>query len=145
MGISYAVVTKVKELTEDKRYGEAFDLLQGEDIFQSLNPQFLRSCGKTYLETDHFTEAREALVKAHIMAPESTWIIYDLVHLYIKMGYYTRANNYYELYEHYTNDQDVGRLHLQYMLKKSQRVEAKELLPILERASEEEYSDEWGF
>ncbi|MBR1567604.1 MAG: hypothetical protein IJ648_01455 [Lachnospiraceae bacterium] len=145
MGISYAVVTKVKELTEEKRYGEAFDLLQGEDIFQSYNPQFLRCCGKVYLETDHFPESREALVKAHIMAPEAARIIYDMVHLYIKMGYYTRAGSYYELYEHYTSEQDVGRLYLQYMLKKAQRVEAKELLGILERAVEEEYSDEWGF
>lgn len=145
MGISYAVVTKVKELTEEKRYGEAFDLLQGEDIFQSLNPQFLRSCGKTYLETGHYPEAREALVKSHIMAPESTRIIYDLVHLYSKMGYYTRANNYYHLYEYFTSEQDVGRLYLQYMLKKAQRVEAKELLAILERACEDDYSDEWGF
>jgi len=145
LGISYAVVTKVKELTEEKRYGEAFDLLQGEDIFQSYNPQFLRSCGKVYLETDHFPESREALIKAHIMAPEAIRIIYDLVHLYIKMGYYTRAKSYYELYEHYTSEQDVGRSYLQYMMKKAQRVEAKELLPILEHAVEEEYSDEWGF
>lgn len=145
LGISYAVVTKVKEYTEMKQYGEALDLLEGEDIFQSLNPQFLRCCGKIYLETDHFYESREALIKAHVMAPESIRIIYDLVHLYLKMGYYTRANKYYELYEKLAPADDVGKLYLQYMIKKAQRVEAGELLVILEKACEEEYSDDWGF
>ena len=81
VGISYAVVTRVKELTENRQFGEALDLLEGEDIFQSLNPQFLRCCGEVYLETNRFYESREALVKAHIMAPEGNRIIFDLIHL----------------------------------------------------------------
>lgn len=145
LGISYAIVTKVKELTERKQYGDALDLLEGEDIFQSLNPQFLRCCGEVYLETDHFFEGRKALVQAHVMAPEAIRIIYDLVHLYLKMGYYTRAKHYFELYECYVSKNDIGKLQLQYMLQKAQRVDAKELLGILERICEEEYTDDWGF
>lgn len=145
LGISYVVVTKVKEYTERKQYGEALDLLEGEDIYQSLNPQFLRCCGEIYLETNHFFESRKALVQAHAMAPEAVRVIYDLVHLYLKMGYYTRAKQYYELYECFASKDDIGRLHLQYMLQKAQRVDAKELLGVLERACEEEYTDVWGF
>ena len=63
------MVTKVKELTETRQYGEALDLLEGEDIFQSLNPQFLRCCGEVYLENERYYESRKALVQAHIMAP----------------------------------------------------------------------------
>lgn len=145
LGISYAIVTKVKELTETRQYGEAFDLLEGEDIFQSLNPQFLRCCGEVYLENNHFYESREALVRAHIMAPEGNRIIYDLVHLYLKMGYFQKAKQYYEIYQHHAVADDVGTLYLQYMIQKAQRVEAKELLGILEKACEEQYSDEWAF
>lgn len=145
VGISYAVVTKVKELTETRQYGEALDLLEGEDIFQSLNPQFLRSCGEVYLENNRFYESREALVRAHIMAPEGNRIIYDLVRLYLKMGYFQRAKQYYEIYVHNAVADDTGKLFLQYMIQKAQRVEAKELLEILEKACEEQYSDEWGF
>lgn len=145
LGISYVIVTKVKELTELKQYGEALDLLEGEDIFQSLNPQFLRCCGEVYLETDRFFESRKALVQAHVMAPEAIRIIYDLVHLYLKMGYYTRAKQYFELYKCFAAKDDIGKLHLQYMLQKAQRVDAKELLGILEQACEEEYKDDWGF
>ncbi|MCM1495651.1 MAG: hypothetical protein NC089_07635 [Bacteroides sp.] len=145
MGISYAVVTKVKELTETRQYGEALDLLEGEDIFQSLNPQFLRSCGEVYLENERFYESREALVRAHIMAPEGNRIIYDLVRLYLKMGYFQRAKLYYEIYIHHAVADDTGKLYLQYMIQKAQRVEAGELLEILEKACEEQYSDEWGF
>lgn len=145
MGISYAVVTKVKELTETRQYGEALDLLEGEDIFQSLNPQFLRSCGEVYLENNRFYESREALVRAHIMAPEGNRIIYDLVRLYLKMGYFQRAKIYYEIYVHNAVADDTGKLYLQYMIQKAQRVEAGELLEILEKACEEQYSDEWGF
>lgn len=145
MGISYAVVTKVKELTETRQYGEALDLLEGEDIFQSLNPQFLRSCGEVYLENNRFYESREALVRAHIMAPEGNRIIYDLVCLYLKMGYFQRAKLYYEIYIHHAVADDTGKLYLQYMIQKAQRVEAGELLEILEKACEEQYSDEWGF
>lgn len=145
LGISYAVVTKVKELTETRQYGEALDLLEGEDIFQSLNPQFLRSCGEVYLENNRFYESREALVRAHIMAPEGNRIIYDLVYLYLKMGYFQRAKIYYEIYVHNAVADDTGKLYLQYMIQKAQRVEAGELLGILEKACEEQYSDEWGF
>lgn len=145
LGISYAIVTKVKELTESRQYGEAFDILNGQDIFQSLNPQFLRCCGKVYLENDRFYESREALVRAHIMAPEGSRILYDLVHLYLKMGYFKRARQYYEIYAHNAVGNDVEILHLQYMLKKAQRVDAAELLEILQKACEERYSDEWGF
>lgn len=145
MGISYAVVTKVKELTEARRYGEALDLLEGEDIFQSFNPQFLRCCGEVFFENNQLYESREALVRAHIMAPEGSRIIYDLVRLYLKMGYFQRANRYYEVYVHNSGPEDTGRLYLLYMIQKAQRVEASELLGILEKACEEQYSDEWGF
>lgn len=145
LGISYAVVTKVKEFTETRQYGEALDILEGQDIFQSLNPQFLRCCGKIYLENDRFYESREALVRAHIMAPEGNRIIYDLVHLYLKMGYFQRARQYYEIYVYNAAADDIGKLYLQYMIKKAQRVEAGELLEILQKACEEQYSDEWGF
>lgn len=145
VGISYAVVTKVKELTEDRRFGEALDLLEGEDIFQSLNPQFLRCCGEVYLETNRFYESREALVKAHIMAPEGNRIIFDLVHLYLKMGYFQRAKRYYDIYAYHAVSDDPGKLYLQYMIQKAQRTDAEKLLKILEKACEEQYSDEWGF
>lgn len=145
VGISYAVVTKVKELTEDRRFGEALDLLEGEDIFQSLNPQFLRCCGEVYLETNRFYESREALVKAHIMAPEGNRIIFDLIHLYLKMGYFQRAKRYYDIYVYHAVPDDTGKLYLQYMIQKAQRTDAEKLLEILEKACEEQYSDEWGF
>ena len=139
------MVTKVKEFTETRQYGEALDLLEGEDIFQSLNPQFLRSCGEVYLENDRYYESREALVRAHVMAPEGNRIIYDLVRLYLRMGYFQRAKRYYELYVCNAAEDDVGKLYLQYMMQKANRVDARELLGILEKACEEQYSDEWGF
>lgn len=145
MGISYAVVTKVKELTETRQYGEALDLLEGEDIFQSLNPQFLRCCGEVYLENERYYESRKALVQAHVMAPEGNRIVYDLVYLYLKMGYFHRAKHYYEIYLHNAGPEDSGKMFLEYMIQKAQRVEAEKLLKILERACEEHYTDEWAF
>lgn len=145
MGISYAVVTKVKELTETRQYGEALDLLEGEDIFQSLNPQFLRCCGEVYLENERYYESRKALVQAHIMAPEGNRIVYDLIYLYLKMGYFHRAKRYYEIYLHNAGPEDSGKMFLEYMIEKAQRVEAEKLLKILERACEEHYTDEWAF
>lgn len=145
MGISYAVVTKVKELTETRQYGEALDLLEGEDIFQSLNPQFLRCCGEVYLENERYYESRKALVQAHVMAPEGNRIVYDLVYLYLKMGYFHRAKRYYEIYLHNAGPEDSGKMFLEYMIQKAQRVEAEKLLKILEQACEEHYTDEWAF
>lgn len=145
MGISYAVVTKVKELTETRQYGEALDLLEGEDIFQSLNPQFLRCCGEIYLENERYYESRKALIQAHVMAPEGNRIIYDLVYLYLKMGYFHRARHYYELYIHNAGPEDSGGMFLEYMIQKAQRTEADKLLKLLEQACEEHYTDEWAF
>ena len=138
MGISYTIVTRVKELTEVKQYGEALDLLEGEDIYQSLNPQFLRCCGKVYLETSHYFESRNALVRAHIMAPEALRIIYDLTHLYLKMGYYTRAKKYFSLYQCLASHGDLGIQQLEYMLKKAERKQAKDLLIPLKEVCDEE-------
>lgn len=145
LGISYAIVTKVKELTETRQYGEALDLLEGQDIFQSFNPQFLRCCGEVYLHNERFYESREALVKAHIMAPESNRVIYDLVYLYLKMGYFSKAEEYKQLYQCYATAEDHGAGFLEYMIKKAHRVDARELLKILRPACEEEYMDEWAF
>ncbi len=145
MGISYAVVTKVKDLSESRDYGEALDLLEGQDIYQSFNPQFLRCCGEVYLENERYEESRKALVTAHVMAPEATRVIYDLVYLYLKMGYFTRAKQYYDIYMFFAVSEDTGHYFLDYMIQKAQRTEAKFLLPILVRGCEEQYTDEWAF
>ena len=90
-GLKISSMNQIRELAEARAYGDALEILESCDIEATLNPQFLRVCGEIYMETDRFLESRRILLKAHKMAPEGNRIIYEMVRLNLKMGYYERA------------------------------------------------------
>ena len=96
--INMTSVNRIKELAQNGEFWEALDLVEEQDLDKSYNPQFLKTCGEIYLENGRYEESRKALLKAHIMAPEGNRIIYELVRLYLHMGYFTKAEKYYQQY-----------------------------------------------
>lgn len=144
-GINMTSVNKIKELAEAKEYWEALDLVEEQDLDKSYNPQFLRLCGEIYIENGRYEESRKVLLKAHAMSPEGNRIIYSIIRLYLHMGYFTRAEKYFEQYKFNEEYDKRGRIHLEYMIRKARHAEPKELLALLLPICDEEEEDKWIF
>ncbi|MCM1158449.1 MAG: hypothetical protein NC348_08090, partial [Clostridium sp.] len=144
-GISISSINRIKELAEQKEYAEALKILDTQDLDKSINPQFLRISGEIFRENKRYYDSRKILLKSHQMSPMGTRIIFELIQLYLELGYYTRAKRYYEQYQFYSSEEDVQKDYVEYLMKKATGAAAKELasilIPILERMPE----DKWNF
>lgn len=144
-GISMSSVNKIKELAENGDYSLALDILEHQDLSKSLSPQFIRICGEVYFENKKYAKAREALVRAHAMAPVGNKIVYSLINLYLTMGYRTLAEKYYEIFKFNQDSKDVFTLRVEYMIAKSYRKPVNELYSILLAANDIESDEQWDF
>ena len=144
-GISISSINRIKELADEKRFAEALEILDTQNLDKSINPQFLRISGEIFRENKRYYDSRKYLIKAHQMSPQGTRIISELIQLYLELGYYTRAQKYYEEYMFYVSPEDVQRDYVEYIMKKAQGADIKEiasiLIPILENMPE----DRWNF
>ncbi len=144
-GISIASINRIKELAEEKKFAQALEILDTQNLDKSINPQFLRISGEIFRENKRYYDSRKYLMKAHQMSPQGTRIIYELIQLYLELGYYTRAQKYYEEYMFYVAPEDTLKEYVEYTFKKSQGADVKDiaaiLIPILERMPD----DRWNF
>lgn len=144
-GISISSINKIKELAEQKRYAEALEILDTQDLDKSINPQFLRISGEIFRKNKRYYDSRRILLKAHQMSPQGTRIISELIQLYLDLGYFTLANKYYETYLFFVSPEDTQKDFVEYSIKKANGCDVKELasilVPILERMPE----DTWNF
>lgn len=144
-GISISSINRIKELAEEKKFAEALEILDTQNLDKSINPQFLRISGEIFRENKRYYDSRKYLLKAHQMSPQGTRIIYELILLYLELGYYSRAQKYYEQYKFYVAPEDTQQDYLEYLVKKAQGTDVKEiaaiLIPILERMPD----DRWNF
>ncbi|MCM1178635.1 MAG: hypothetical protein NC347_00120 [Clostridium sp.] len=144
-GISISSINRIKELAEEKKYAEALEILDTQDLDKSINPQFLRISGEVFRENKRYYDSRKILLKAHKMAPQGLRIIAELIQLYLELGYFKKAQRYYEQYTFYTTPEDNQKEYVEYIMKKGIGADVKELasilIPILERLPE----DRWNF
>ncbi|MCM1499694.1 MAG: hypothetical protein NC124_14625, partial [Clostridium sp.] len=144
-GISISSINRIKELAEEKKFAEALEILDTQNLDMSINPQFLRISGEIFRENKRYYDSRRILLKAHQMSPQGNRIIYELIQLYLELGYFTKAEKYYEQYLFNSSAEDTQKDYVEYIMKKAQGADIKELasilLPILERMPE----DKWNF
>ena len=136
-------INLVKELVEQQKFQDAVEVIDQVDITKSLNPQFLKLCGEVFMENKRYRESRDILVKAHKMSPNGIRIIYEMVRLYLRMGYYTKAELYYILYEAYCNKEGKEHYNLLYLMSKAKREENEVILDYLETLCKLEQTDKW--
>ena len=130
-GLSMSSVTKIKELANAREYSLALDILDSQDLTKSLNPQFLRLCGEIYTHEGRYTDARRLLIMAHRMAPESKRVIYSLVYLYLKLGYFELAEKYFDIYMSDADEAAEETNQLKYIYRKGQKDKPEELEELL--------------
>lgn len=144
-GISISSINQIKELAEEKRYAEALEVLDTQNLDKSINPQFLRISGEIFRKNKRYYDSRRILIKAHQMSPQGTRIISELIQLYLELGYFSLANQYYEEYKFYVGSEDTQKEFVEYIVKKANGADIKELasivIPILERMPE----DRWNY
>ncbi len=144
-GISISSINRIKELAERKKFKEALEILDTQNLEKSINPQFMKISGEIFRENKRYYDSRKILLKAHQMAPQGNRILYELIQLYLELGYYTKAQKYYEQYMFYATPEDTQRDYVEYIMKKATGADVKDLaailIPILERMPE----DKWNF
>ncbi len=144
-GISISSINRIKELAEEKKYAEALEILDTQNLDKSINPQFLRISGEIFRENKRYYDSRRILIKSHEMSPQGTRIIAEIIELYLELGYYTRAGKYYEQYLFYSADEDMQKDYVEYAMKKATGSDIKELASILIPILEDIPEDKWNF
>lgn len=144
-GISISSINRIKELAEEKKYAEALEILDTQNLDKSINPQFLRISGEIFRENKRYYDSRKILLKAHQMSPQGNRIIFELIQLYLELGYFTKAQKYYEQYEFYSSPEDTQKDYVEYVMKKALGSDVKELASILIPILEQMPEDKWNF
>lgn len=144
-GISISSINRIKELAEERKFKEALEILDTQNLEKSINPQFLKISGEIFRENKRYYDSRKILLKAHQMAPQGNRILLELIQLYLELGYFSKAKKYYEQYMFYTTPDDTLKDYVEYIMKKATGADVKDLaailIPILERMPE----DKWNF
>ena len=138
-------VNKIKELAARREYESAVDILDSQDLEKSLNPQFISTCGDIYEHVGRSREARHLQVKAHSMAPESSHIIFKLIEMYLRRGYFSLAETYYNQYLDNSVGSPEEALAVKYLMAKSKGQELDELYDILYPKFRDDMYERWSF
>ena len=144
-GLSMTSINKIKELAEAHEYSLAAPILDSQDLEKSYNPQFLRLCGEIYENVGRLAEARHLYVKAHVLAPEATRIIFSLINYYLKVGYRELADRYFEEYVHFSSG--IGRelSDVRYIMKKAKAPDLIELYDMLYPYYRDNMDVQWSY
>ena len=144
-GISISSINRIKELAEKKRYAEALEILDTQNLDMSINPQFLRISGEIFRENERYYDCRKYLLKAHKMSPQGTRILFELIQLHLKLGHFSLAQRYYEEYQFYCSPDDIQKDYVEYVMKKATGTDIAELASILIPGLENMPEDRWNF
>ncbi|MGN0437054.1 MAG: hypothetical protein ACI4F4_00905, partial [Lachnospiraceae bacterium] len=144
-GISISSINQIKELAEEKRYAEALEILDTQDLDKSINPQFLKISGEIFRKNKRYYDCRRILLRAHQMSPQGTRIISELIQLYLELGYFSLANKYYEEYKFYVGSDDTQKEYVEYIVKKANGADIMELASILIPILEGMPDDYWNY
>ena len=79
------------------------------------------------------------------MSPQGNRIIFELIQLYLELGYFTKAQKYYEQYLFYSTPEDTQKDYVEYIMKKALGSDVKELASILIPILEQMPEDRWNF
>ncbi len=140
-----ASVNKIKELAESRNYDVAVDILDSQDLEKSLNPQFVRTCGEIYENVGRFADARKQYVRAHIMAASNSRVIQSLIVLYLKRGFKTLAEKYYEHYVFVEKNNERRLNDIKYIMLKAEGDSYQEMYDLIFPYYRDNMDEDWSF
>ena len=144
-GISISSINRIKELAKEKRYAEALEILDTQNLDRSINPQFLRISGEIFRENKRYYDSRKYLLKAHKMSPEGSRILFELIQLHLELGHFSLAQRYYEEFQFYCSSDDIQKDYVEYVMKKATGTDVMDLAAVLVPGLENMPEERWNF
>jgi hypothetical protein len=134
---------QVREFVQKKQYRNALNLMDSIDLgrFRSRGDQL--DFIEVYLHTMRYEDARELLLPLYDVYP-TCHVVYDLFFVSIKLHELEDAADYQEEYAEMA-PKDPERLIMEYMLERDSGASRSDLILILKKLKQEEYTAEWGY
>lgn len=135
---------QMKSLCAEENYDAAAEIADTINWNKIKNVNALVSAGEIYEKTGRYEDSKELLLMAYDRSPIGRTIIYRLAEVAVKMKDYELAQEYYEEFVEIAPHDNLKYV-LEYTIKKAQGASYDELIPVLEKLKEQEYSEEWAY
>jgi hypothetical protein len=137
-------IQKIKELEAKERYSDAAAIIESVNWKKVKSTSTLCNMGTIMSKAGRYREGKELLLMAYDHATVGKSIVYELVEVALQEGNLEEAQEYYEEYAEIA-PKDSKRYLLQYKIAKARKRSAGELIPILEKLNDREFSEEWSY
>ncbi len=137
-------IRKIKELEAEERYSEAANIISSVNWKKVKSASTLCNMGNIMSKAGRYKEGKDLLLMAYDHATVGRSIVYELVEVALQEGNLEEAQEYYEEYAEIA-PKDSKRYLLQYKIAKARKRPEKELIPILEKLNDKEFSEEWSY
>ncbi len=135
---------QIKSLCSEENFDSAAEIADTISWSKVRNVNALVKAGEVYEKVGRYDEAHEILLMAYDRSPIGRMIIYRLAELAIKMNNLDEAQDYYEEFVEIA-PRDNLKYVLSYELAKGRGASYPELISILEKYKEQEYTEEWSY
>lgn len=135
---------QIQKLKDSEDYQAAAAIAETIDWRKSKSVSELCNISDIYEKVGKYKESKAILMLAYDRSPLGRMIVYRLAENAINLGNYEEAKEYYEDFIEVA-PRDSMKYVLRYKIAKGTRKSLSELIVILERLRDMEYSDEWAF
>jgi len=137
------VYEQITKFVRKKQYQNALRLMDAIELgrFKARTDQL--GFVDVYMHTMRYEDARELLIPLYDVYP-TCHVLYDLFLMSLKLHEPVQASEYLEEYKEKA-PKDPQRLIMEYMLEKENGAGQHELITILKRLKQEEYTAKWGY
>lgn len=135
---------QIQKLKDSEDYQAAAAIAETIDWRKAKSVSELCNISDIYEKVAKYKESKAILMLAYDRSPLGRMIVYRLAENAINLGNYEEAKEYYEDFIEVA-PRDSMKYVLRYKIAKGTRKSLSELIVILERLRDMEYSDEWAF
>lgn len=135
--------SQIREFVQKKQYRNALSLMDGIDLSRFRSRVDQLDFVEVYLHTMRYEDARELLLPLYEDYP-TCHVIHDLFLVSMKLHELEDARDFLIDYQERA-PHDPERLVMEYMLARDKGLPRQELMIILKKLKQEEYSDVWGY
>ena len=138
-----AKCAEIRSLVEERRYREAYEILEDLDVDRVKSIMDLNAFSEVYRKMEDYEKSMDMLVRVYDKSPTKR-VIYKLVCLAVKSGNFEEAEEYYQEYVE-MDPNSVERYILRYRIDKANGAGYHARIDSLEKLKTIEYIEEWAY
>lgn len=138
------MLDQMKTLYAEENFEAAAEIADEINWLKIKNVNSLVKAGEVYEKVGRYGEAKEIFELAYDRSPIGRTIIYKLAEVAIKMNDFGAAESFYKEFVEIAPNDNL-RYILQYHIRKGQNASISELIKILEKFNDQEYTEEWAY